>query len=144
MKSYLLTLYMYTIKLLTYSCARTFTLKANRKSACCNLTFGLDMWPRYLHNIQYMQQFWPWPSVSDILCDNPSLQNKLKLLFLCLALFHTWICLIFSKKSASTSLSLSAIRSENMSCDGKVFTSTDKTAINSCRTFYEERECHSN
>lgn len=46
---------------------------------------------------------------------------------------------MFSKKSASTSLSLSTTRSANMSCDGNVSTRTERRAMNSWRTVYGEK-----
>lgn len=46
---------------------------------------------------------------------------------------------MFSKKSASTSLSLRTTRSANMSWDGNVSTRTERMAMNSWRTVYGEK-----
>lgn len=46
---------------------------------------------------------------------------------------------MFSKKSASTSLSFRTTRSANMSCDGNVSTRTERRAMNSWRTVYVEK-----
>lgn len=51
----------------------------------------------------------------------------------------TWMCLMFSKKSASTSLSWRTTRSANMSWDGNVSTRTERMAMNSWRTVYVEK-----
>ena len=49
---------------------------------------------------------------------------------------------MFSKKSASTSLSRSRQRSVNIGLVGNTSTSLDKSKINSCRIFYNTRGKH--
>jgi hypothetical protein len=49
---------------------------------------------------------------------------------------------MFSKKSASTSLSRSRQRSVNIGLVGNTSTSLDKSKINSCRIFYNKRGKH--